>query len=273
MQPTRRRRRPSCRRRSTSRSRSCRVDRVAQAAHVVAQRGRPFLRDLHGARADDDAVREPRHRRGVRGRRDAEARVERQVGQGRASARRGRRARGRPPSARAGRARERRRGTASRRCPRCRPRCARRSRSARRAGSAAPRDAPRRAGRRRSRPSRPPRACRRGSGRSRTPPGSRRRSSARAACRRAAARPRCTAMHSAVRMPRASARSDAMRIVGPSASGSENGIPSSMEIGAALDGGLRERRRLRLADEIDHKAFPAIRRIHRARCPFLADPR
>ena len=34
-------------------------------------------------------------------------------------------------------------------------------------------------------------------------------------------------MHSAVRIPRASARSEAIRIVGPSASGSENGIPSS----------------------------------------------
>ena len=39
--------------------------------------------------------------------------------------------------------------------------------------------------------------------------------------------PASTSRHARVRIPRASARSDARRITGPSASGSENGKPSS----------------------------------------------
>ena len=57
---------------------------AARATHVVAQRGRAFLGDLDRAGADGDAVGELGRGAGVLGRRDAEARVERHVGEARA---------------------------------------------------------------------------------------------------------------------------------------------------------------------------------------------
>ena len=66
--------------RAVPRARSLRVDRGPQGADVVAQRGRPLLRDLHGAAADDDAVRVRRRLRSLLGRRDPEAEEERDVG-------------------------------------------------------------------------------------------------------------------------------------------------------------------------------------------------
>ncbi len=54
-----------------------------------------------------------------------------------------------------------------------------------------------------------------------------------------------------MRMPRASARSEASRIVGPSASGSEKGMPSSMMSAPPSTAASGELGRLRLADEVD----------------------
>ena len=124
--------------------------------------------------------------------------------------------------------------------------------SARRAARAAPRAARPQGGRRRSCSSRPRRAA---SSAKRSQPYASRSdeyvigisgSSARArACARG------TSRHARVRIPRCSARSPARRITGPSASGSENGKPSSMMSAPPSAAALRELRRLRLRHQVD----------------------
>ena len=109
------------------------------------------------------------------------------------------------------------------------------------------------------------RGRRRRSAPSRTPRAATRTSSGRAACRRRArASRRGTRGTARVRIPRASARSAARWITGPSASGSENGKPSSMMSAPPSTAACGERRRLGLADQVDDERLARSRAVSAA---------
>ena len=93
------------------------------------------------------------------------------------------------------------------------------------------------------------------SARSRTPRGATRTSSGRAAT---STSDRVAARHSRqrrVRIPRASARSEAARITGPSASGSEKGKPSSIRSAPPSTAASRELGRLGAGHEVDDESL------------------